>query len=150
MSKLTFYRQQRQDGGIRTAITVDEATVWHHFQPGAEPPDPALLWYVDIRCEGTRLPVEPEAARRWLLDQAAAIRQALTDLADKLQAGLDTDPFPLEWEVPNPPRRVKMKLVCSATRRQTLLALSRILTDIRDRWEAILDELTLVTTPALT
>ena len=53
--ELSFYRQKRQDGGIRTAVTVDGDTVLHRFQPGEGASDPALLWYVDLRCAGRRL-----------------------------------------------------------------------------------------------
>src|SRR5581483_5387069 len=90
MHNLTFYRQKRQDGGMRTAITVDDDYVFHQFQPGDEdPPDPALLWFVDVRCEGKALPTAPDAALNWFRKHAKLIKDAMTEFADKLQAGLD-------------------------------------------------------------
>lgn len=141
MRQLTFYRQKRQDGGTRTAVATEHATLLHDFKPGDEPSDPALLWFVDLRCQGRRLPANPEKARQWLLEQTRVIRAGLTVLADQLGAGMDIDAWPLQWPVPNPPRGVQMSIVCSVTRRLTGLEIALILTDIRDHWEEIVQGL---------
>ena len=45
MPNLTFYRQARIDGGIRTGIELDEDTVFEYFEEGGSEPDP--------HCSGT-------------------------------------------------------------------------------------------------
>src|SRR5438874_10628438 len=97
MHTLSFYRQARQDGGVRTAIEVDSETTFHQFEPGSEESDPALLWYVDLRCEGEDLPSEPEDARKWLLANADLIKHGFRLLADKVAAGVDWSVYPVEW-----------------------------------------------------
>jgi len=62
MPTITFYRQARRDGGIRTGIEIDQNTVLMRFDRGRKESDPALLWCVDVRCSGARLPREPETA----------------------------------------------------------------------------------------
>jgi hypothetical protein len=139
--ELSFYRQKRHDGGIRTAVTADGVTVLHRFQPGDAPSDPALLWYVDLRCSGRRLPVEPEATRQWLLAQSPIVRDNLTRLASKLEAGMDVEPWPFQWQVPRPPRGVRMTIVCSAVRRLPMLEIASILIDLCENWDEWLREL---------
>jgi hypothetical protein len=138
MAKLSFYRQMRQDGGLRTAITTEDDHLLHLFQRGKKPDDPALLWYVDIRCQGARLPTEPEPARQWFLDQAPIILEALTQLAEKLQAGMDIQAWPLLWDSPRHPRGVRLTIACSAVRRTPSLEIASILTDLRDHWREII------------
>ena len=52
MPNLTFYRQKRVDGGVRTGVELDGETVASLFEEGDPERDPALLWFVDLRCEG--------------------------------------------------------------------------------------------------
>src|SRR5947207_6480872 len=90
MPKLKFYRQRRVDGGTRTGIDVDNEEMWHRFE---EPPeaeaDPALVWYVDVRCHGPAVPAGREEARVWLLKNTPVIKRAFEQIADKLHAGYD-------------------------------------------------------------
>lgn len=139
--ELIFYLQKRQDGGTRTAVALDDDTLLHRFETGQKPSDPALLWYVDVRCKGARLPIEPEKVRQWFLDQGPVIRKALSTLSEKLRAGVDLELWPLQWPVPGSPRGARMSIVCSAIRRMTLLDLARILTELRDEWETIIRNL---------
>src|SRR4051794_13461226 len=97
MGKLSFYRQARQDGGIRTAVELNEETVFHSFKKGAKEEDPALLWWVDLRCEGPGLPKDAAGARRWLITHAGLIKDGFGRLAEKLHAGLDVDIYPFQW-----------------------------------------------------
>lgn len=141
MGKLVFYRQKRQDGGTRTAVSIDDTTALHHFEAGPDPSDPALLWYVDLRCEGARLPADPEKALHWLRRQAPVIRSAFAQLAARLRAGKGADGWPLQCDVPNPPRGVRMTLVCSATRRVTLPEIAEAVREVGDHWEDVLGQL---------
>jgi hypothetical protein len=55
-----FYKHVRRDGGIRLGVEVDDVTAFHHFLPGSKELNPALLWWVDLRCYGRKLPDDPE------------------------------------------------------------------------------------------
>jgi hypothetical protein len=134
MSAISFYRQARRDGGIRTGITIDADTVLHRYENGGNDSDPALVWFVDVRCEGRRLPTEPEPAREWFLSHAQLIKAALRASAEELRAGIDIGSWPLERSISGP-RGVRMRIVCSAVRRLEALDIARILHDIADHWE---------------
>lgn len=92
MTEIAFFINARQDGGLRTGIDVNGETIWHHFIPGPEDADPALLWWVDVTCKGD-LPSGPDAARQWMLDQSDLIRNALKRAAD------DIDPARFDVEL---------------------------------------------------
>jgi hypothetical protein len=134
LSAISFYRQARRDGGIRTGVTIDADTVLHRYEGGGNDSDPALVWFVDLRCEGRRLPTEPEAAREWFLSHAQLIKEGLRASAEELQAGIDIGSWPLERPLTGP-RGVRMRVVCSAVRRPEALDIARILQDIADHWE---------------
>src|SRR4051794_4076762 len=115
MAGLTFFRQARIDGGVRTGVMIGEFTVLHRFEEGSADHDPALIWSVDLRCNGSGLPVDAEGARRWLLEHEGIIRRGFVRFADELQAGVDVDPYPLQWEgFEGTPEGVQMRIVCSA------------------------------------
>src|SRR5437016_1100873 len=143
MAFITFYRQARFDGGIRTGITVDGELVWQGFEPGQLEEDPALLWYVDLRCSGERLPDEREAARDWLLDQAGTVRTAFNELADKLQVGYDDEAWPCQFNVSQAPAGVSMKIVCSAIRGLEPGEVAEVLRKTGKNWKKLLQRLEL-------
>jgi hypothetical protein len=134
MGKVGYFRQMRQDGAIRTGITVNGNLVLHLFENEAEEPDPALLWYVDVRSEGKSLPTTAEEARSWLLNQSAVIRSALNDLANDLQAGMDIDVWPLQRRITGTPRGLRMTIVCSVVRRLEGLRIAEILRVVAEGW----------------
>ncbi len=136
MHTLAFYRQQRADGGVRTGIEVDDETVFHKYEPGGEDHDAALLWYVDLRCEGDHLPEDAESARTWFLANADLIKEGFRQLAEKVAAGVDMAAYPVTWgDFAAPPPGVRMNVVTSTTRRLAALDLAHILEDIRLNWE---------------
>ena len=144
MQELTFYRQARHDGGIRTGIELDGVTtLLSVFQEGRpeqrdDPLGSSLVWYVDLRCRGEDLPTEPEAARSWFLDRRESIVEGLSRLADLLAAGKD-DSFPLRWsDFPAVPPGVQMEVVCSTIRRLTGHDLAEILREISTHIEEYL------------
>jgi hypothetical protein len=133
MSSITFYRQRRADGGTRTGIDVNGRTVLDQFEEGKGEPDPALVWYVDVRCEGARLPRTAESAQQWLIDLEPVISRGMDDLGDKLTAGIDNDAWPLEHTL----RRsggVKITIACSAMRRVDAKQIATVLRDIAAHW----------------
>jgi len=141
MAKITFYRQARQDGGIRTGVDVDDATALERFEAGSTYDDPALLWYVDVRCQGKSLPNQAEGARKWLISNGALIRQSLKALADEVSTGMDSDVWPLRRPVLHAPRGARIELACSATRRVDGREIAAVLRDIAVRWDRRLKNL---------
>ena len=110
-------------------------------QPGSEEHDPALLWYVDIRCEGRTLPSEPEAARQWFLENAPLIQCGLAKCADELQVGVDTinaDVRPYKRELPERPGGTTLRVFVSAIRRMDARNIASELRAIGDQWTNIL------------
>src|SRR5947209_8376656 len=127
MTKLTYFRQQRRDNMIRTGITIDMDVILHHSTREKKDADPVLAWFVDVRCEGAKLPEYAEEIRQWFLDKAPVIRKVLTDLAAEIKVGLDFDLLPLIWRVPHPPRGVRMTIACSADRMDAVRGMAEIL-----------------------
>jgi hypothetical protein len=140
MPTITFFRQARRDGGIRTGIDIDDHTVLSRFETGTRDDDPTLLWYVDVRCEGTRLPRDVEAARQWLLRHDDSIRQTLDALARQVPDGLD----PSEWPLRTTKRLggASVTIACSAVRRVEAREMAAILRDVAEHWTQRLDALT--------
>ena len=62
MPKLVFYRQKRYDGAIRTGLELDDDPIAEHYEEGSGERDPALLWFVDLRCKGPGIPGDPDDA----------------------------------------------------------------------------------------
>jgi hypothetical protein len=139
MSELTFFRQKRFDGGVRTGVEFDGARLLRSFERGPGdledmPLGSGLEWYIDLRFSGPDLPKQTEAVKNWLLDQTEAIRHALSDYAALVGAGLD-DEFPLE----SPPYKVgaldaQLRVVSSVTKRVTRLNFTEILTRFADEF----------------
>jgi hypothetical protein len=140
MHTLTFYRQARRDGGVRTGIDIDDDTVLVRFDPGREDSDPALLWYVDVRCRAARLPRDADAAREWLLRQAKTVKRLLDGLADDVPAGADPDQWPLLKEARVNPG-VTITVACSAMRRAEAQHIADVLRETAAHWEEWVDEL---------
>jgi hypothetical protein len=135
MNKIIYYRQKRYDGAIRTGIVVNGDLVLESLENESDEPDPALLWYVDVRCEGKRLPTNVEEVRSWLLKQSPIVRHALGEFAEELQAGMDVDVWPLQRKIAHPQRGVRMNLVCSVARRLEALKIADILRGLAEVWE---------------
>lgn len=140
MPTITFFRQARRDGGVRTGIDIDDRTVLSRFEPGRRAEDPALLWYVDVRCEGPRLPRDVQAAREWLIRHEPQVRQALETLAGQVPDGLD----PTEWPLKTTKRLsgATITVACSAVRRVEARDIATTLQDVAARWQERLDTLT--------
>jgi hypothetical protein len=139
MPTITFFRQARRDGGVRTGIDIDDHTVLSRFEPGRRDEDPALLWYVDVRCTGPRLPRDVDAARQWLIRHGPQIREALDALADQVPEGLD----PSEWPLQTTKRLsgATITVACSAVRRLEAREMATIVQDIADHWRERLETL---------
>jgi hypothetical protein len=141
-AKLTYYRQMRVDGGIRTGIEIDGDTVASRFEETEGTIiDPALLWYVDVRCEGVAIPRDPSDAWRWLLDNASNFKQALRDAASDLVAGVDTGAWPALIPIKKLPAKVRGVIAFSSMKRISGHDLSHVLNSIATGWEHSIREL---------
>lgn len=149
MRKLTFYRQQRVDQGIRTGVEMDGETVLHRFEYGKGESDPALLWFIEIRCRGPKLPQTVDGARQWLLTHKGLIQSGLEQLADDLATGMDVDALPLQRTFPRAPPGTKMTLICSAGRRFQAIQIAGLLRKLAIDWEKHLRSLRDVSRVAL-
>ncbi len=135
MPNLTFYRQARIDGGVRNGIELDEDSVFEHFEEGGPERDPTLLWYVDLRCQGPGLPVDPRKAREWLIDNSDVICEGFSRCASEFEAGRDIDSYPLLWsEFSGVPAGVDMTIACATNRRTWGISLPLLLKDIELNW----------------
>jgi hypothetical protein len=142
MPTITFFRQKRIDGGVRTGVEVGGNTVLSTFESGNAAHDPALLWYVDVICEGKRLPKESENAKHWLSSQAKNIRRLLGSLAKKVGAGIDPGDWPVHHQ--GIIHGVKMRVSCSAVSRVEARKLPRILDEIAEHWDEYVGDLAAV------
>ncbi len=135
MPSLIFYRQKRVDGGIRTGVELEGETIVEEFEEGDQDRDPALVWYVDLRCEGTGLSVDPNEALEWLISQQPEIVQGFHEFAKECEVGTDADSYPIQWgKFSGLPEGVAMEIACSAIRRITAREISKILKDVGDHW----------------
>ncbi|HWE95008.1 MAG: hypothetical protein JWP03_1211 [Phycisphaerales bacterium] len=141
MPTITFYRQARRDGGIRTGIDIDGDTVIDQFVEGGGDMDPALDWYVDVRCKGAGLPRAGEAARRWLLGKERVITRVLRALAGEVPAGIDPGDWPLRKTARVGASGTTISVVCTAVRRVDAQQIAQVLTDIADNWRRRIEQL---------
>lgn len=129
MFSLTYYKQQREDGGVRTGIDANGDTILHRFEDGnAEEKSPALDWYVDVRCS-----IEAEEvgdARIWFHQHHKLIDRALRMAADKLLAGVDFGGEP--WlGAEDREAGIRVAISCSAQRRVDALEMQRHIEEVR-------------------
>ena len=140
MTKLTFYRQGRKDGGIRTGVEINGDPVLGRFEKGDGEEDSVLEWYVDIRCSVGKLGNASEDARHWLLKHGGIIKTALGSLADELKTGMDFSST-LSRQVAGTPKGVRIEIVCSAVRRATACEMATVLSDLSVRWPELVRSL---------
>ena len=141
MTKLTFYHQVRADGGKRTGIESDTETLLHHFAPGGKEHDPALLWYVDLRCEGERLPDTPEGAREWFVRNEGYFVAQLRAIAnDGLSVGFDAELMPLQRNLADAPDGARVTVVVSAVKRLLGRDIAPRLCELADHWGELLSQ----------
>ncbi len=142
MPKLTFYRQGRADGAMRTGIELDEDTIFETYEDSGPEIDPTLLWYVDLRCKGPGIPSDPQEAKRWLLDHSEIIRDGFLRCASEFEAGRDVDAYPILWSnFSDLPRDVEMTIACATNRRIWALSIPKLLADVAEHWRERIEHL---------
>jgi hypothetical protein len=139
VANLTFYRQKRYDDGVRMGVELNDWELAHYFEEGKGERDPSLLWYVDLRCDGSGIPDDPDDAAHWLAQHSPSIKEGFARFAEKLKVGADPDLYSLYWnEFPEVPEGVDMKIACSAVRRIEGREMSAILAETGKRWDEFL------------
>lgn len=133
MSVLKFFKNARNDGGVRTGIALDDEVVLEDFKEGREP-DPALLWYVDLVFESDNIPSDIEEIRAWLLAQRPWVATALEEISSKLEIGIDQDWSPFSYVLGHAPRGVKATLTGAAMRRVRVVDFAEHLRGIKEQW----------------
>jgi len=142
MPRLTFYRQYRADGAVRTGIELDEDMIFERYEEGAPESDPTLLWYVDLRCIGPELPTDPRAAKQWFLEHEQIIRAGFTQCAAEVEAGRDLELYPLLWtKFSAAPPNVEMTIACATNRRMWGLSVPKLLEDVAAHWRERIEQL---------
>jgi len=145
MAKVTFFRQCRVDGGIRTGVEIGGETAYHRFEEGTDDTNPALTWYVDVLCEGRSVPSVPEKVHTWLSQQADLLKDATERIADNLKTGIDGDLWPLKVPVENAPPGSRITIACSASGLVSGREIARAIRDVGSRWRAHLKQLSSAT-----
>ena len=143
MARISFYRQARRDGGIRTGIEIERHTVLGQFEEGTDEPDPVLTWFLNIECEGEALPTNPEAARQWFVAHAKELRGELESMAELLAVGLDVDSWPFRQKTFKriEDEDVSIEITCSAIRRLEAQQIATQVRDVAERWEDLIRNL---------
>jgi hypothetical protein len=136
MDKLNFYHQKRSDGGLRTGIEFNDERVLERFELGDSPQDSALLWFVDVRCSGKSLPLEPERIRAWFLQQGDVICAGLREMAQNLVAGVDPG-WPMRKSLVSTDD-LRIAIYCSAMRRLDGREISEILSALASSWSDVI------------
>jgi len=138
--KLTFYRQKRVDGGIRTGVEWLESSLLQHFEPGDDD-DSSLLWYIDLRFSGSRLPKGPDDVRDWLMKQKPWLGKALNNGAKDLEVGVDADVLPYLRNCREAPPGIVLTLAASAQRRVPALEIGEAVGQIGRDWTELVESL---------
>jgi hypothetical protein len=142
MTKLTFFHQKRKDRAVRTGIEMDGELLLERYFPGEAEKDPALLWYVDVRCSSLQpIAADPGEARRFFLNIGAQVQSALLETAEELRAGMDSEIWPHRKEIHHLPQGAAGEVVCSAMKRITDGELAQVLRDLARNWKDKLEEL---------
>ena len=139
--RLIFSRGRCLDGSLFTTVALDDTDVVDRTEPGKKPPDPVIMWCIDLRFQGNRLPADPEGAFRWLREQRDVVRAGLTWLATRIPSAVSPDDWPLFMDIPDVPPGVGMSVFAHAIRPMTLAKMGSTARGLRKHWDKILDQL---------
>ena len=139
MTEITFYRQQRRDGSIRSGLHATGPFDLENFELGPEDlaDDPyanVLDWFIDLQLESPTDLINAEAARYELLACKGAIRSGLNQMIDELGVGVDSS-MALIWQnFPELPPGYSCRLNLSISRRFRGKTYIDLLQDFMEHW----------------
>ncbi|HJT35852.1 MAG TPA: hypothetical protein VJ783_27740 [Pirellulales bacterium] len=141
MQSLSFYRQARIDGGVRTGVDWGDTSLLHFFEPGNDDEDPVLNWAIDLVFESRKLPLDPEEARQWLIAREKEVVAALLKVSEELKVGIDASAWPLHLPLLGLPRGIKGKVICIARRREDGRQISTHVRQLARSWKSVIGSL---------
>jgi hypothetical protein len=143
MPEISFYRQARVDGGIRTGVDVDETTVLESYEADSEDFDPALLWYVDLDINAPAFAGESqgESVRSWLLKHAKPIQTALATVEEELSLGFDVEARPYVRTIVDEKADLSMTIRVSAIRRIEGRDVASKVSFVRSKWKRLISQM---------
>ena len=111
MGIITFFHQERADGGRRTGLYVGDERAFERFVAGdGEEFDPALRWYIEVICPVKTPPKTQTAAGVWLAKHCGAIRGSIEKASEHLEVGLDSEWAPWSITVQTPSGKFEVKV----------------------------------------
>ena len=141
MPTLTYYKNVRNDGGVRTGVGLNGETVLEDFVEGRQEPDPILVWYVDLLFESSKVPKEAEAIRAWLATMGNYVKQGLDEIATKMEVGIDQQWNPFSYPLLRTPTGVKITMSGAAMNRVRIEDFAQHLREIKQEWDKSLRRL---------
>jgi len=140
---LTCYVQARVDGAIRLGVEMRDVELFEFFEnaPSLDQADPRLVWLVEVHCKGPGVPRSTRGAAIWFFEHANSFRDAIAQVVDDFDVGLDPDVYPSIREIPHFADRVDSKVVVSVSRRREGLKIASSLAHVIARWEYLVEML---------
>jgi hypothetical protein len=141
MTEITFYRQQRRDGSIRSGLELNGEPQFGLIQswPSETSDDDlsmVLDWYIDLTIQSPN-PIDhsdPEQTKNELLKLQASIQHGLKQLANTMGAGVDFE-SPVIWsKFPELSEGFHVEMVCRASSRITSRQLMREINEFANHW----------------
>lgn len=139
MTEITFYRQKRRDGSVRSGLHATGPYDLENFEKGPEQlaDDPCahvLDWFIDLQLQSPRQMDDAEAARDELLSHADEITAGLNRMVDEIGVGLDSN-RPVVWQnFPELPTGYSCRLNCSISLKYRGMPYMDLLRDFVGRW----------------
>jgi len=141
MTEITFYRQQRRDGSIRSGLELNGEPQFGLIQswPSETSDDDlsmVLDWYIDLTIQSPN-PIDhsdPEQTKNELLKLQASIQHGLNQLANSMGAGVDFE-SPVLWsKFPELSEGFHVEMVCRASSRISSRQLMREINEFANHW----------------
>ena len=130
---ITFFRQSRRDGGLRTGIDLNDELVYGNYV-GPEDFDPVLDWYVDFQFSGPSVPGDRKRIKRWLISRSDEVRRVLRQQIAELRSGIDHEALPVVSEHRGKNSDDRLVIRVSASNRAASREIPRIFRDFEKHW----------------
>ncbi len=141
MATVTFFHQERADGGVRSGIDYEGMTVLENFIGGAREDDASLVWYIDVKFEGNLIPIgSAELVRSWLHKMGEHIKPGLMSLAADLEAGTDTF-VPVKRDIDVPIPTIRVTVAATGIRRLGARQIGEKIRGVAEHWQLLLQQL---------